>query len=870
MADQNHEPGKQELDPSSDERRAFRHQHPKGVEEEDPSLLVRFEEIRGSTLGDVRMRRVLPAHPKLRRVESGVLEATAAADAPQTRWERVTRVLKRSLIGMPLSTVRLEHERLTKFKALAVLSSDVISSVAYATEAILLVLVAAGSQNLWLTLFIGLAIVGLLAIVTLSYRQTIPAYPSGGGSYIVAHENLGVLPGLTAAASLMVDYVLTVSVSVAAGVQALATLFPALGPYVVLIDVALVGLITVVNLRGVRESATIFALPTYLFVGSAVLLIVVGLLKVFLFAHHPLFGNFAPVAAAEPLSLFLILRSFASGCAALTGTEAISNGIPAFKKPEARNAAITLTWMALIIGTLFVGITILALGYGTLANPSGNPTVIGQIAQLVFTGPLLFMYPVFQIATLFILTLAANTSYSDFPRLSQLLARDHFLPHQFAFRGDRLAFSTGILFLAGLAILLLIIFNGVTTALINLYAVGVFFSFTLSQSGMVRHWWKLRATHRGWLRSMLINGLGATVTLVVALVISTTKFLEGAWIVVLLIPLLVVLFLAIRHHYLRVERERTTVVPPSSKEICHRVVVPLAELNQAAFQSLAYARSITSQVAAIHIKLNPAQATALQTNWEQWQAELPEAEQMSLEMIEPGHRSLIRCLLDVLAAERQGHPDDTLTVIVSERAELSALKQFLTHPKTFRLKWALFFHPDIVVTNVPWVAGSTPRPMRTIHHRFIVPIAALDRPSVQSLAYARSISAHVVAAHVAIEPGAVEAVRATWRKLHQGGTPEDEMKLVIIESPYRSLIGPLLAYIDAMQDLHPHDTLTVVLPEFVVANLWEYLLHNHTAWRLKVAFWARPGIVVTNIPQHLSHHTPPIAGSMEERPRTAQ
>ena len=859
MADEEQGQVEQESNRWSDARRAVRETPQALPDGEDPSLIVRFEELRGSTLGDVRLRRVVPLHPKLRRVQSGVLEATAAADAPQTNWERATRVLKRTLIGMPLSTVRLEHERLTKFKALAVLSSDVISSVAYATEAILLVLVASGSQNLWLTLFIGLAIVALLAIVTLSYRQTIPAYPNGGGSYIVAHENLGVLPGLTAAASLMVDYVLTVSVSVAAGVQALATLSPALGPYVVQIGVALVLLITIVNLRGVRESATIFALPTYLFVGSAVLLILVGVVKVFVFAHHPLFGNFPPVQAYEPLSLFLILRSFSSGCAAITGTEAISNGIPAFKKPEARNAAITLTWMALIISSLFVGITILALGYGVLANPAGNPTVIGQIAQLVFTGPLLFMYPVFQIATLFILTLAANTSYSDFPRLSQLLARDHFLPHQFAFRGDRLAFSTGIIFLASLSILLIIAFSGVTTALINLYAVGVFFSFTLSQAGMVRHWWKLRATHRGWLRSMLINGLGASATLVVALVIATTKFAEGAWIVVLIIPLLVVLFLAIRHHYLRVERERTTVIPLSSTEVRHRVVVPLTELNEAAVHSLAYARSLSSQVAAIHIKRNPVQATELQTNWEQWQAEVPEAKQMPLQMIEPGHRSLIRCLLDVLAAERQSHADDTLTVIVPESAERSALKQFLAHPKTFFLKWALFFHPDIVVTNISRGDSGLPQPTRPLRHRFIVPIAELDRASVQSLAYARSISPHVVAAHVAIEPDAVEAVRATWNTMHQPGMPENGMKLVIIESPYRSLIGPLLAYIDAVQDLHPDDLLTVLLPEFVVAHWWEYPLHNHTAWRLKMALLARPAIVVTNIPQHLSRGGPSVS-----------
>ncbi|HEX3641143.1 MAG TPA: APC family permease, partial [Ktedonobacteraceae bacterium] len=451
------------------------------VEKEDPSFLMRTEVRQGSRPGDVRVRWVRPTHEAFRRRSAGVLEATTEAEAPRTSLERVTTTIKRALIGAPLATARAEHERLNKFQALAVLSSDAISSVAYATEAILITLVAAGSGNLWLTLFICLAIVGLLSIVALSYRQTIPAYPNGGGSYIVAKDNLGTLPGLVAAASLMIDYVLTVSVSIAAGVQALATLFPSLAPNVVPIDIALVLLITIVNLRGVRESGAIFSLPTYVFIGSALLLILVGCIKAFLFQHQPLFGHFQYVRPAEGLGLFLILRSFADGCAAMTGTEAISNGIPAFRKPEARNAAITLTWMAVILGTLFIGITILALAYGTEANPTGNPTVIGQIAQLVFIGPLFFMYPVFQFATLFILTLAANTSYSDFPRLSSLLARDHYLPHQFAFRGDRLAFSTGIIFLAILASILLVVFNGNTTLLINLYAVGVFLSFTLSQ-----------------------------------------------------------------------------------------------------------------------------------------------------------------------------------------------------------------------------------------------------------------------------------------------------------------------------------------------------------------------------------------------------
>jgi amino acid transporter len=504
----------------------------------------------------------------------------------------------------------------------------------------------------------------------------------------------------------MIDYVLTVSVSVAAGVQALATLFPVLSPTldIVSIDVALVVIITVVNLRGVRESGSIFSIPTYIFIASALLLIAIGAFKSFLLDHHPIIGQFHYVAATEPLSLFLILKSFAAGCSAMTGVEAISNGIPAFKKPETRNAAITLTWMAAILGTLFIGITLLATSYHIEANAAGNPTVIGQIAQQVFTGPLFFMYPVFQLATLLILTLAANTSYSDFPRLASLLARDHFLPHQFAFRGDRLAFSTGIMFLAVLASLLLIQFKGDPTLLINLYAVGVFMSFTLSQGGMVRHWWRLRGEEKHWQRSLAINGLGAVTTLLVALVIASTKFFEGAWIVVVLIPLLVVTFLGIRHHYLRVERERTTATP--------------------------------------------------------------------------------------------------------------------IHPKNVR-------------------------------HRLIVPIGELDRAAVQSLAYARSISPHVTAVHIAIDPHDGEVVRAKWESLQKHLAKSEETQLVVIDSPYRALARPLLAYIDTVHELHPEDTLTVILPEFVVAHWWEYPLHNQTALRLKTALISHPGIVVTSIPQHL-------------------
>ncbi len=676
------------------------------LDESDIDFLLpgRVEERRGSRLGDVRIRIVRPSHPGFRRVKSGVVEATEAAYAPQDRLGKMVSRIKRLLIGIPISTAQAGQERLSKFKALAVLSSDAISSVAYATEAILINLVAGGSQHLGLTLPISLVIIGLLCIVAISYRQTIPAYPNGGGSYIVAKENLGTLAGLIAAAALLIDYVLNVSVSIAAGVQNLASLFSGLDQYVVFIDIGLVALMMIINLRGVRESGTIFALPTYFFIGSATLLIVVGLVKAFVFQHQPLIGDYAPVKAMEPLSVFLILKSFATGCSAMTGVEAISNGVPVFQKPETRNARTTLTWMAVILGTLFLGITLLAMTYHVEANAAGHPTVIAGIASQVFSGPLVFMFPVFQIATLGILTLSAETSYADFPRLASLLARDKFLPSLFGFRGDRLAFSVGIVFLSVLASLLLIVFQGNTNALINLFAVGVFMSFTLSQGGMVRHWWRLRAQHKGWRRSMIINGTGAATTLLVAVVISSMKFLDGAWIVVLLIPILVFMFMGISRHYQHVARERTSDIP---------------------------------------------------------------------------------------------------------------------------------IHP------------------RDIHHRFVVPIEGLDRASIQSLAYARSLSRQVTAVHVAIDTEEANRVRAAWNEWQHHLNEDEETHLLVIESPYRSLIRPLLAYIDTIHERHPEDTLTVILPEFVVAHWWEYLLHNQTAFRLKAALLFRPGIVVTDVPQHL-------------------
>ncbi len=687
------------------------------VDRDELARIARTEFIRGKYPSHDRVRTVRPSRKALESISPGLLKATDVMLAPPKGSSRFFYYLKRALIGAPIASSQAEHERLTKVKALAVLSSDAISSVAYATEACMAVLVLAGLAALNLVLPISIAIVALLAIVAISYRQTIPAYPNGGGSYIVAKDNLGTLAGLVAAASLLIDYVLTVSVSVASGVQNLASIpfFSTLNQNhnEVLLDVALVVLITVVNLRGVRESGSIFAIPTYFFIVTAFVMIFFGLFKAYLFDHQPFLAAFhAPgnqrVVPIEGVSLFLILRAFASGCSAMTGVEAISNGVPAFKRPETKNARTTLTAMALILGTLFIGIMLLTLTYGVAPDPTGNQTVIAQIAQRVFSGPLSFMFPVIQVAILLILTLAANTSYADFPRLASLLARDNFLPHQFAFRGDRLAFTIGIVFLAVLASFLLLIFNGDTNHLIDLYAVGVFMSFTLSQGGMVLHWWRLRRERPSWLRSAIINGTGTVTTALVAIIIAVTKFQSGAWIVVVLIPMLVLMFMGIHRHYTNVEQERTTNIPAK--------------------------------------------------------------------------------------------PTD-------------------------------------------------------IKHMFIVPIAGMDRVSIQSLSYARSISDNVIAVHVAVDDADEQRVREEWRHWRPNIGNDEKTELVVIESPYRSLGRPLLAYIDTVHELYPEYTLTVLLPEFVVSHWWEHLLHNQTALQLKAALLFRPGIIVTSVPQHLPSRT---------------
>jgi amino acid transporter len=668
----------------------------------DPLLEVR-EKRKGQRLGDSYVRIVRPFEDEFER-EEGRLVATERTVLDRSGWTSMIRRIRTVLIGRPISSDHETHERLTKLKALAVFSSDNISSSAYATEEMMRILVLAGIGAFSLVMPLTLVIAVILAIVATSYRQTIKAYPQGASSYIVASDNLGDLAGLVAASALLIDYVLTVAVSVSAGVAAITSIAPNLFDERVLISVAIVAVLMVGNLRGIRESGSIFMAPTYLYLFAMVALIGWGLTRQFVFGDLGTIvvppswsAHWAQQTAIGGLTLILILRAFSSGAVALTGTEAISDGVPAFKPPEWKNARTTLTAAAIIFGSLFIGISWLAGSIGVVPDPDEQQTVLSLIARHVWGdgGLLVFL----QVTTALILALAANTSFADFPRLSSFLARDGFMPRQFGFRGERLAFTTGIIALSGLAVLLLIIFDASVTALIPLYTVGVFVAFTLSQSGMVRRWWHRREP--GWRMGLVINGLGAVTTGVIALIVASSKFLSGAYVVIIMAPLLIALMLAIRSHYRNMERQLKAV---------------------------------------------------------------------------------------------PGTDDDV--------------------------------EPDPIV---------------------IVPLARLDRPARRALAFARTISPHATAVHITNDPHTADQLREHWGMI---GGP---MELVVVESPYRALVGPLLRYMDALQALHPDRPIVVVLAEVVPRHWWDNLLHNQTSLRLKLRLFGRKNTIVADVPFHLDN-----------------
>jgi amino acid transporter len=668
--------------------------------------------------------------------------------------------LKRLLVGSPIRTARLAHERLTKKTALAIFASDALSSTAYATEQILLVLAAAyvaGQTDAFSRVIpISIAIAILLVIVAISYRQTIYAYPSGGGAFIVAKENLGTLPGLVAGASLLVDYVLTVSVSVAAGVEAITsaaagTRFAGLHNHRVWLCLFFIALITVANLRGVREAGSLFAAPSYAFIFSFLCLIGYGLFRYYLSPGIVPVPNDADLKIAEgyqahPLSLLLLLGAFANGCAALTGIEAISNGVQAFKQPESKNAATTLSWMAGLLITMFLGASVLTHLYNI--HPLEHETVISQIARIVFVGKLGWFYYVVQATTAAILVLAANTSFAGFPRLASLLARDRFLPRQLANLGDRLVFSNGIVLLAVFSGALVWAFSGDTSRLIPLYAVGVFLSFTLSQAGMVVHWRRegnmlrgmrlaaepskpigtgtqlqagsnvtgeLEARRLGivapkslvdvaklqtkshWKKYLMINGVGAISTFIVLMVFILTKFLHGAWIVVILIPLLVMLFQRIHRHYLEVAQQLSTEGLEGLRPIRHEVIVPISGIHRGVIAALEYAKSIAPHhVTAVYVNLDDETTQKLREKWQEW------GSGVSLVVVASPYRSLQRPLLNYIDRVKRSSHGEVVTIVLPEFVPARWWQNLLHNQNTLFLKGALLFKKGVVVTNVPY------------------------------------------------------------------------------------------------------------------------------------------------------------------------
>lgn len=599
--------------------------------------------------------------------------------------------IKSFLIGSPIETVKEKHERLSKTMGLAVFASDPLSSVAYGTEEILFALAVGGTAFFNYLLPIAVGIVILVGIVATSYYQTIHAYSSGGGAYIVAKDNLGIYPGLVAGAALLIDYVLTVTVSVSAGIAAVTSAFPTLREHTIFLCLLSILFITIVNLRGVRETGKVFTLPVYIFIGSLLLLIGASLMKSF--SLPQIQYKELTETTSNIFPVFIILKAFASGCATLTGIEAVSNGVKAFKAPEAKNAGITLVWMAFMLAILTIGIAYFSHYYGIL--PNQNETVLSQLARTIFSkGP---VYYTIQFATALILILAANTSYSDFPRLSSIMANDRYLPRQLSNRGDKLVFSNGILILGFLSALLLVLFKGSTHLLIPLYAVGVFTAFTLSQIGMVKHWFKDKG--KGWLKSAVINGVGGVVTGVVLVIIAVEKFSHGAWIILIAIPGLVYLTMKIHAHYLSVADQLSTA-----------------------------------------------------------------------------------CLTK----------EDVFT-----------------------------------------------------HHTVIIPISGIQKAVLNAIKYAKALSKDVSAVYVCLDPVETEKIKAKWDKQCMG------VQLIILESPYRSVIEPLLEYIEEVRSEYKNGIITVVLPEFVPKKWWHHLLHNQTALLIKGVLLFKKGVVATSVPMHL-------------------
>jgi amino acid transporter len=764
--------------------------------------------------------------------------------------------LKRVLVGRPISTHEESQHRLSKRIALAVFSSDALSSSAYATDEILLALATAGTVALGYAIHVGLAVTAVLAIVIVSYRQTVRAYPNGGGAYIVAHENLGRFPGLIAASALLVDYVLTVAVSVAAGLAAVSAAFPAVRAHRVLLAVAIVVLITTLNLRGLKESGTIFSIPTYGFLVLMAMMILSG-------AYQILTGNYKPypypqVEPEQSLTLFLILRAFASGSTALTGVEAISNGVPAFKKPEARNASETLLILGTLLGFLFLGITLLA--HFLRVDPhmiEEGKTVTSQIAAKVF-GPASLLFYLVQTFTALILFLAANTSFADFPRLASILAKDRYLPRALQNRGDRLAFSNGIVILAVAASGLLYHYRADVHSIIPLYVIGVFTSFTLSQSGMVKHWFNEARTAarqgkpepRAWRRAAAINAVGAMTTALVFVVVSATKFRLGAWQVMIFIPILAWILSAVRMHFDHVAEELEVSETPPPIDSSKMALVLTRE--EGATKALALTRTMGPRnLRVFALASSEPWVGTLRNRWAEMGIKIE---------IEPIGRGIKQLEAYVRAMEptRQA----PVTLILPDPQYRSMLRQLRETVLVLRIKRTFLYEVEAVVVSVPFRPGQEPEPERLqAPGRFalIVFVSSLNKATLRALAYAQSLHPSALSAmSIQTQPGDAAVLTEQW------GRWSIDAPVEIVDSPYRSLMEPVLREVRKLRP-NPNDAVGVVVPEFVVKHWWETLLHNQTAFLIKSALLFEPNVVVINVPYRLGNGSSPE----ESREKTA-
>ncbi len=643
--------------------------------------------------GDRRVQVERPKARYFRYQAPGVLSAKLTVEEPSTPFGQLAAWTRHALFGRPISSEAELTERLPKWKALPVFSSDVMSSVAYASEASLFTLLAAGSGSFGYLIPISVAIVAVLFIVTFSYRQTIRAYPNGGGSYIVARANLGVLPGLIGAAALLTDYVLTVSVSVAAGIVALGSAFPPLRPVLVPLMVASILAVMLVNLRGIRESGTIFAFPTYLFIGTAMLMIGVGVARTIL-GTPPQVTDVTPLAVPpQTLGVLLLGRAFADGCSAMTGTEAVANGVPAFKPPEWRNAQATMAAVALLLAVMYLGISYLALVSGATPAASGE-SVLSQIGRSTFgLGPI---YYVLQFSTMGILVLAANTSFADFPRLSSILARDGYFPRQFAYRGERLAFNAGIIALALVSIVVLVAFGGDVNALIPLYAIGVFTAFTLSQTGMVRHWYVVRGSD--WRRSAAINGVGAVITGLITVIFAVAKFALGAWIILVVVPVFVVAMLFVHGSYAAESRGldvRTDVQigRPNRKQ---RVIVAAPAFTRAVVQAVRVAETMSADVELVHVTTDQEEGELFRQRAER------QLEGVRVVVVDSPYRSLVKPFVRYLEVAQAEAPDEVVVVLLPEYIPRRLWDRLLYNQNTHRLRAALVGRRDLVILDVPY------------------------------------------------------------------------------------------------------------------------------------------------------------------------